>query len=28
MPDMGAWISSKWLKAVAPSRVHLSKYKY
>jgi hypothetical protein len=25
---MGAWISSKWLKAVAPSRVHLSKYKY
>lgn len=28
MPDMGAWISSKWLKEVAPARVQLSKYKY
>jgi len=28
MPDMGAWISSKWLKEVAPSRVQLTKYKY
>jgi len=28
MPDMGAWISSKWLKAVDPKRVQLSRYKY
>lgn len=28
MPDMGTWISSKWLRAVAPSRVQLSKYKF
>ncbi|NML42342.1 ABC transporter substrate-binding protein [Ramlibacter sp. G-1-2-2] len=27
MPDMGNWISSKWLKAVDPKRVQLSKYK-
>ena len=28
MPDMPAWISSKWLREVAPDRVRLSKYKY
>ena len=27
MPDMASWISSKWLKEVAPDRVKLSKYK-
>lgn len=27
MPDMGAWISSKWLKEVAPARVRLNKHK-
>lgn len=26
MPDMGAWISSKWLKEIAPERVQLSKH--
>jgi NitT/TauT family transport system substrate-binding protein len=25
-PDLTKWISSKWLKAVAPERVHLKKY--
>ncbi|WP_406858029.1 ABC transporter substrate-binding protein [Alsobacter sp. KACC 23698] len=28
MPDMKQWISSKWLKAVAPDRVKFSKYDY
>jgi ABC-type nitrate/sulfonate/bicarbonate transport system substrate-binding protein len=28
MPDMPAYISSKWLKEVAPGRVQFSKYKY
>ena len=28
MPDMPAWVSSKWLKEVAPGRVQFSKYKY
>jgi ABC-type nitrate/sulfonate/bicarbonate transport system substrate-binding protein len=27
MPDMGKWISSKWLMQVAPKRVQLSKHK-
>jgi len=27
MPDMGKWISSKWLLQIAPKRVQLSKYK-
>lgn len=27
MPDLGAWLSSQWLKEVAPDRVKLSKYK-
>lgn len=28
MPDMSAWISSKWLKEVAPDRVQFQKYNY
>jgi hypothetical protein len=28
MPDMGKWIDSKWLKEVAPDRVHFQKYHY
>lgn len=28
MPDLGTWISSKWLKEVAPDRVQFSKYSY
>lgn len=27
-PDIGAWISSKWLQAVAPDRVQLKKYDF
>jgi ABC-type nitrate/sulfonate/bicarbonate transport system substrate-binding protein len=27
MPDMGKWISSKWLKEIAPARVQTSKHK-
>lgn len=27
MPDMAAWIDSRWLKEIAPNRVRLSKYK-
>ena len=28
MPDMASWISSKWLKEVAPDRVQFQKYNY
>jgi len=28
MPDMGKWIDSKWLKEIAPDRVHFQKYHY
>ena len=28
MPDLSSWISSKWLRAVAPDRVKLTKYHY
>jgi NitT/TauT family transport system substrate-binding protein len=27
MPDLASWLSSKWLKEIAPDRVQLSKYK-
>lgn len=28
MPDMASWVSSKWLKEVAPDRVQFQKYNY